>query len=160
MSKKNLIMALSISTAFLVGGVHTYATQIQKEDSVKTVQLVNTQSNETTKLENKELPNQYSFTEEAFFTTNGQPDYFANAYLNNQELFSLLSMNATELIQELASGKSVVEIASSKNISTQRVIEAIAKAQYEVQIKEGETGEGHLKDIEVKVLHVIEYKSN
>ncbi|MEG0383421.1 MAG: hypothetical protein RR642_01575 [Solibacillus sp.] len=160
MSKKNLIMALSISTAFLVGGVHTYATQIQKEDSVKTVQLVNTQSNETTKLENKELPNQYSFTEEAFFTTNGQPDYFANAFLNNQELFSLLNMNATELIQELASGKSVVEIASSKNISTQRVIEAIAKAQYEVQIKEGETGEGHLKDIEVKVLHVIEYKSN
>lgn len=160
MGKKNLIIALSISTAFLVGGGHTYATQIQKDESLKPVQIVNTQTDETTKQENKESPTQYSFTDEAFFTTNGQPDYFANSFLNNQSLFSLLNMNATELKQELATGKSIIEIAASKNVSTQQVVEVITKAQSEVQIKEGETGEGHLKDIEVKVLHVIEYKSN
>lgn len=48
-------------------------------------------------------------------------------------------MNTTELKQELATGKSVVEFASSKNISTQGVIEIIANAQKEVQLKGGET---------------------
>ncbi|OXS68196.1 hypothetical protein B1B04_21500 [Lysinibacillus sp. KCTC 33748] len=69
------------------------------------------------------------------FTTNDQPDYFANAFLNNKDLFSLLNMNTTELKQELITGKSVVEIASSKNGSTQEVIVDIAKAQKEVQFK-------------------------
>ncbi|MFJ7979171.1 hypothetical protein ACIQ1D_02525 [Lysinibacillus xylanilyticus] len=55
------------------------------------------------------------------FTKNDQPNYFANVFLNNQDLFSLLNMNTTELKQELATGKSVVEFASSKNISTQGV---------------------------------------
>ncbi|MFJ5566632.1 hypothetical protein [Lysinibacillus xylanilyticus] len=73
------------------------------------------------------------------FTTNGQPNYFAIAFLNDQDLFSLLKMNSTELKQELATGKSVVEFASSKNISTQGVIEIIADAQKEVQLKGGET---------------------
>ncbi|MGN4128203.1 hypothetical protein ACMGD3_24840 [Lysinibacillus sphaericus] len=171
MSKKNLIIAFGISTAFLVGGGHTFATQIQKDESVKPVQIVHTQTDETTKQESKELPTQeskelpteFSFTDEALFTTNGQPDYFANAFLNNQDLFSLLNMNATELKQQLATGKSVVEIASSKNVSKQEVIEVIAKAQKEVQFKGGETEETleeYAKSIEVKVLHVIEYKSN
>ncbi|MGE7997729.1 hypothetical protein ACQKOF_03465 [Lysinibacillus sp. NPDC093190] len=95
------------------------------------------------------------------FTTNGQPNYFANAFLNNQDLFSLLKMNATELKQESTTGKSVVEIASSKNVSTQEVIEVIAKAQKEVQFKGGETEEmieEYSKCIELKVLQVIEYK--
>lgn len=88
------------------------------------------------------------------FTTNGQPNYFANVFLNNQDLFSLLKMNATELKQELATGKSVVEFASSKNISTQGVIEIIADAQKEVQFKGGEmeeTIEEYSKCIELKV---------
>ena len=160
MGKSNLITALSISTVLLVGGGNAYATQIQKDESVKPVQIVNKQTNETTTQESKELPTQYSFTDEAFFTTSGQPDFFANDFLNNQDLFSLLNMNATELKQELATGKSVVEIASSKNISTQQVMEVIAKAQIEVQIAGGESGEGHSKDIEVKTLYVIEHKNN
>lgn len=162
MSKKNLIMALGISTAFLIGGGHTYAKQIQKNESVKSVQLLNTQTDEITKQKSKELPTQFSFNDEAFFTTNGQPDYFANAFLNNQDLFALLNMNATELKQKLATGKSVVEIASSKNVSTQDVIEVITKAQTEVQFEGGDTEETEemIEDLKVKVLHVIEYKSN
>ncbi|MED3803173.1 hypothetical protein P4562_14710 [Lysinibacillus xylanilyticus] len=95
------------------------------------------------------------------FTKNGQPDYFANVFLNNQDLFFLLNMNTIELKQELATGKSVVEFASSKNISTQGVIEIIANAQKEVQLKGGETEktiEEYYKSIELKVLQVIEYK--
>lgn len=70
-------------------------------------------------------------------------------------------MNTIELKQELATGKSVVEFASSKNISTQGVIEIIANAQKEVQLKGGETEktiEEYYKSIELKVLQVIEYK--
>lgn len=166
MSKKNLIIALGISTAFLVGGGHTYAKQIQKDESVKSVQVVNTQTDEITKQKSKELSTQFSFNDEAFFTTNGQPDYFANDFLNNQDLFALLNMNATELKQELATGKSVVEIAASKNVSTQDVIEVITKAQIEVQLEgeETEVTEEMIEDLKVslkvKVLQVIEYKSN
>ena len=39
----------------------------------------------------------------------------------------------------MATGNSVVEFASSKNISTQGVIEIITNAQKEVQLKGGET---------------------
>jgi len=101
MGKSNLITALSISTVLIVGGGNAYAKQIQIDESVKPVQIVNTQTNETITQESKELPTQFSFTDEAFFTTSGQPDYFANGFLNNQDLFSLLNMNATELKQEL-----------------------------------------------------------
>lgn len=176
MGKKNLFTVLSISTALLVGTGSAYATQIQKDESVKAVQIVNKESNEITKQEvnvqvqeSKKIPTQYSFTDEAFFTRDGQPDYFANEFLNNQDLFSLLNMNGAELKQELATGKSVDEIASSKNVSTQQVIEVIAKAQTTVQIQGEENGEvpknsasmeQRLKDIEPKVLQVIEHKSN
>ncbi|WP_342541982.1 hypothetical protein MHH33_13095 [Paenisporosarcina sp. FSL H8-0542] len=172
MGKKNLFTVLSISTALLVGTGSAYATQNQKDVSVKAVQIV--KSNEITKQEvkvqeSKKIPTQYSFTDEAFFTWDGQPDYFANEFLNNQDLFSLLNMNGAELIQELATGKSVDEIASSKNVSTQQVIEVIAKAQTIVQIQGEDNGEvpknsasmeQRLKDIEPKVLQVIEHKSN
>ncbi|WP_157804203.1 hypothetical protein [Lysinibacillus xylanilyticus] len=51
----------------------------------------------------------------------------------------------------MATGNSVVEFASSKNISTQGVIEIIANAQKEVQLKGGEkekTIEEYYKSIE------------
>ncbi|MFJ6211273.1 hypothetical protein [Lysinibacillus sp. NPDC092081] len=172
MGKKNLFTVLSISTALLVGTGSAYATQIQKNESEKAVQIVNKESNETTKQEVKVQESEkspFSFTDEAFFTRDGQPDYFANEFLNNQDLFSLLNMNGAELKQELAIGKSVVEIAASKNVSTQQVIEVIAKAQTIVQIQGEENGEVPantasmkqlLKNIEPKVLHVIEHKSN
>lgn len=161
MSKKNVIIALGISTAFLVGGGHSFAKQLQKDESP--VQIVQPQLEKTTKQKSAVPPAQISATDEAFFTTNGQPDSFANNFLNNQDLFSLLNMNAAELKQELATGKSVVEIASSKNISTQEVIKVIAKAQKEVQFEGEETEmtlEEFIKGIEIKILYVIEYKSS
>lgn len=77
-------------------------------------------------------------------------------------------MNGAELKQELATGKSVVEIASSKNVSTQQVFEVIAKAQIILQIQGEENGEipknshtmeQRLKEIEPKVLQMIEHKT-
>ncbi|MEK4486394.1 hypothetical protein MHH81_12500 [Psychrobacillus sp. FSL H8-0484] len=173
MGKKNLFTVLSISTALLVGTGSAYATQIQKNESEKAVQIVNKESNDTTKQEVKvqesiKIPTEFSFTDEAFFTRDGQPDYYANNFLNNQDLFSLLNMNGAELKQELATGKSVVEIASSKNVSTQQVFEVIAKAQITVQIQGEENGEvpknshsmeQRLKEIEPKVLQMIEHKT-
>lgn len=162
MSKKNLIIAFGIS-AFLLGSGHTYAKQIQKDASVKSAQIVSTQTEETLKQKSKEQQTQFSFTDEAFFTTNGQPDYFANDFLNNPDLFSLLNMTPGELKQNLDTGKSVVEIAASKNIATQDVIEVIAKEQLKRQFEgeeEKKATEEMIEDLKVKVLHVLEYKNN
>lgn len=104
-----------------------------------------------------------------FFTINGKPDYFADAYLNDDKLFSLLNMSPIELKQELAKGRSVVEIAASKNVSKQQVVDVIAKTQVDIQIQGEANGEipsnnlsmeQMLKAIEPKVLQVIEYKSD
>lgn len=106
---------------------------------------------------------------EGFFTTNGKPDYFADAYLNDNKLFSLLNMSPIELKQELAKGRSVVEIAASKNVSKQQVVDVIAKTQVDIQIQGEANGEipnnnlsmeQMLKAIEPKVLQVIEYKTD
>ncbi|WP_180968183.1 hypothetical protein [Cytobacillus massiliigabonensis] len=105
---------------------------------------------------------------EGFFSLNGKPDYTADAFINDEKLFSLLKMNPTELKQELAKGKSVVEIAASKNVSKQQVIDVIAKTQAESQIQAEQDGEipknnqpteQLLKAIEPKVLQVIEHKT-
>ncbi len=105
---------------------------------------------------------------EGFFSSNGKPDYFADAYLNDDKLFSLLNMSATELKQELAKGKSVVEIATAKHVSKQQVIDVIAKTQVDLQMqgeangdvpKSNLSNEQMLKAIEPKVLQVIEYKT-
>ncbi|MFE1628824.1 hypothetical protein ACFLFF_18965 [Brevibacillus reuszeri] len=105
---------------------------------------------------------------EGFFTTNGKPDYFADAFLNDEKLFSLLKMSGTELKEELAKGKSVVEVAASKNVSKQQVIDVIAKTQVDLQMQGEKNGEVPtsnvsnaqlVKAIEPKVLQVIEYKS-
>ncbi|MBS4192277.1 hypothetical protein KHA94_19110 [Bacillus sp. FJAT-49705] len=105
---------------------------------------------------------------EGFFSSNGMPDYTADAFINDEKLFSLLKMNPTELKQELAKGKSVVEIAASKNVSKRQVIDVIAKTQVERQIQAEQNGEipknNHsteqlLKAIEPKVVQVIEHKT-
>ncbi|MEH6944147.1 hypothetical protein [Bacillus sp. JJ722] len=105
---------------------------------------------------------------EGFFSTNGKPDYTADAFLNDEKLFSLLKISPTELKQELSNGKSVVEIAASKNVSKQQVIDVIAKTQVEGQIQAEQNGEipknnrskeQLLKAIEPKVLQVIEHKT-
>ncbi|UKS25197.1 hypothetical protein LOZ80_26880 [Paenibacillus sp. HWE-109] len=105
---------------------------------------------------------------EGLFTTNGKPDYFADAFLNDAKLFALLKISPTELKEELAKGKSVVEIAASKNVSKQQVIDVIAKTQVDGQIqgenkgdvlKNNHSNEQMLKEIEPKVLQIIEYKT-
>ncbi|MGO4791149.1 hypothetical protein AB4124_27455 [Paenibacillus sp. 2KB_20] len=105
---------------------------------------------------------------EGFFSTNGKAEYFADAYLNDDTLFSLLNMSPSELKQELAKGKSVAEIAAAKHVSKQQVIDVIAKTQVDLQMQGEANGdvpnnnrsnEQMLKAIEPKVLQVIEYKT-
>ncbi|OPG94795.1 hypothetical protein B2I21_29550, partial [Chryseobacterium mucoviscidosis] len=88
--------------------------------------------------------------------------------LNDAKLFALLGMSATELKEELAKGNSVVEVAASKNVSKQQVIDVIAQTQVDAQIQgehhgDAPTGktsnEQMLKAVEPKVLHVIEHKN-
>ncbi|MEY9094261.1 hypothetical protein [Paenibacillus sp. RC84] len=105
---------------------------------------------------------------EGFFSRDGKPDYFADDFLNDAKLFSLLKISPTELKQELAKGKSVVDVAASKQVSKQQVIDVIAKTQVDGQIqgeKNGDVPPGNrsieqmLKAIEPKVLQVIEHKN-
>ncbi|MFA4133591.1 hypothetical protein [Brevibacillus sp. BD139] len=102
---------------------------------------------------------------EGLFSLNGKPDYTADNFLNDEKLFALLKMSPTELKQELAKGKTVVEIAASKNVSKQQVIDVIAETQAKGQLQ----GDGvaitekalkeMMKAIEPKVLPVIEHKT-
>ncbi|MDN9012726.1 hypothetical protein [Brevibacillus laterosporus] len=104
---------------------------------------------------------------EGYFSRNGKPDYTADYFLNDEKLFSLLKITSKELKQELAKGKSVVEIAASKNVSKQQVIDVIAKTQVESQLQAEQNGatisnrlmEQLLKEIEPKVLKIIEHKT-
>ncbi|MFD7522985.1 hypothetical protein [Paenibacillus chitinolyticus] len=105
---------------------------------------------------------------EGYFSRDGKPDYFADAFLNDAKLFSLLKISPAELKEELAKGKSVVEVAASKQVSKQQVIDVIAKTQVDAQIqgeKNGDIPKGNssieqmLKAIEPKVLQVIEHKN-
>jgi len=104
---------------------------------------------------------------EGFFTTNGKPDYTADSFLNDDKLFSLLQMSPEELKQELAKGASVVEIAASKKISKQQVLDVIASTQAKKQIQgdlnrkasDDETLEQLKQIIAPKVSKVIEHKT-
>ena len=99
---------------------------------------------------------------EGFFSTaEGTPDYFADSFLNDENLFSLLHMSPTELKQQLAKGKSVAEVAAAQNISKQQVIDVIAKTQVDLQVQGANNGDREplLKAIEPKVIQVIEYKA-
>lgn len=104
---------------------------------------------------------------EGFFTTNGKPDYTADSFLNDDKLFSLLQMSPEELKQELAKGASVVEIAASKKISKQEVLDVIATTQAKKQIQGDLNGKAsddktleQLKQIIApKVSKVIEHKT-
>ncbi|MGO4497748.1 hypothetical protein AB4114_17865 [Paenibacillus sp. 2RAB27] len=105
---------------------------------------------------------------EGLFSKDGKPDYFADAYLNDANLLSLLQISATELKEELAKGKSVVEIAAAKQISKQQVIDVIAQTQAVLQMQGENNGntpksnssiEQMSKAIEPKVSQVIEHKT-
>lgn len=105
---------------------------------------------------------------EGFFSADGKPDYTADDFLNDDKLFSLLQISPTDLKQELAKGKSVVEVAASKNVTKQQVIDVIANTQVDAQIQAEQNGETPknnrskeqmVKDIEPKVLQVIDHKT-
>ncbi|NRR04089.1 hypothetical protein HP570_17860 [Brevibacillus sp. RS1.1] len=104
---------------------------------------------------------------EGYFSRDGKPDYYADNFLNDEKLFSLLKMTPTELKEELAKGKSVVEIAAARNISKQQVIDVIARTQAEGQLQDGKNKvtisddllKQTMKDVEPKVVHVIEHKT-
>ncbi|WP_136605589.1 hypothetical protein [Paenibacillus dokdonensis] len=105
---------------------------------------------------------------EGFFTTNGKPDYTADDFLNDEKLFSLLHMSPAALKQELAKGTSVVEIAASKKISQQQVMDVIASTQAKKQIQadphggttdDDRTLEQLKRILEPKVSQVIEHKT-
>ncbi|MFC8684908.1 hypothetical protein [Brevibacillus porteri] len=102
---------------------------------------------------------------EGLFSLNGKPDYTADNFLNDEKLFALLKMSPPELKQELAKGKTVVEIAASKNVTKQQVIDVIAETQARGQLQ----GDGvpiseqslkeMMKAIEPKLLPVIEHRT-
>ncbi|MGG4455370.1 hypothetical protein [Brevibacillus porteri] len=102
---------------------------------------------------------------EGLFSRNGKPDYSADNFLNDEKLFALLKISPTELKQELAKGKTVVEIAASKNVTKQQVIDVIAETQARGQLQ----GDGvpitekalkeMMKAVEPKVVHIIEHKT-
>ncbi|MGK5506652.1 hypothetical protein [Brevibacillus formosus] len=104
---------------------------------------------------------------EGYFTRDGKPEYYADNFLNDEKLFSLLKMTPTELKEELAKGKSVAEIAASKNISKQQVIDVIARTQAEGQLQDGKNKvtisddllKQMMKEVEPKVVHIIEHKT-
>lgn len=60
---------------------------------------------------------------------------FGDALLNNAKLFELLQMDAAELQKELDTGKTVIEVAASKNVSEKEVNDVIIQAQVEMQLK-------------------------
>jgi predicted DNA-binding protein YlxM (UPF0122 family) len=164
--KKKLFTVLGISTALLVGAGSTYAAQKEKNELVKTTVKAPTTKETQSVLKGKPTPSNIKV--EGLFSTNGKPDYTADYFLNDEKLFSLLKINAQELKQELATGKSVVEIAASKNVSKQQVIDVIAKTQGDLQIQSENNGdvsknnrsmEQMLKDIEPKVVQIIEHKT-
>ncbi|WNC15832.1 hypothetical protein [Brevibacillus brevis] len=100
---------------------------------------------------------------EGFFNRDGKPDTFADSFLNDEKLFALLQISPTELKQELSKGKSVVEVAASKNVSRQQLIDVIAKTQVDRELEGAVISEQQLsqmlKGIEPKVIYVIEHKS-
>ncbi|MGF9910796.1 hypothetical protein [Brevibacillus porteri] len=105
--------------------------------------------------------------EEYYFSRDGKPDPYADNFLNNEKLFALLKMSPTELKEELAKGKSVVEVAASKNISKQQVIDVIARTQAEGQLQDGKNKvtisddllKQMMKEVEPKVIQTIEHKT-
>ncbi|MNY23273.1 hypothetical protein D3C86_1569300 [compost metagenome] len=104
---------------------------------------------------------------EGLFSNDGKPDHTADFFLNDEKLISLLNMSTQELKQELATGKTVVEIAASRHVSKQQLLDVIGKTQVDAQIQAERKGEvptsntsSMEKDVARKVEQVIEHKSD
>lgn len=170
-SKTKLFAALGISAVLLVGAASAYAANSTNESpkQVKEAVPVQTTDKAPTPQEVEAVlkgePTPSNIKVEGLFSKEGNPDYTADFFLNNEKLISLLQMNTQELKHELAAGKSVVEIAASRNVSKQLLMDAIATAQVDAQIQaenKGEvlkSGSSMEKDIAKKVEQVIEHKT-
>lgn len=173
--KTKLFTALGMSTILLVGAASAYAAQKEENEVVQTTEKapITTKVKETnavptsTEIESvlKGEPAPANSKVEGLFSRDGKPDYTADYFLNDENLISLLKISTQQLKEELATGKSVVEIAESRNVSKQQLIDVIAKTQVDAQIQAENKGEvpksnsSMKKDIEKKVVQVIEHKT-
>ncbi|MBP1967696.1 hypothetical protein [Paenibacillus aceris] len=169
--KTKLFTVLGISAVLLVGAASAYAAnatnaspkQVNKVVPVQTSDKAPTPQEIESVLKGEPTP--ATIKVEGLFSKDGKPDHTADFFLNDEKLISLLRMSTQELKQELATGKSVVEIAESRNVSKQQLIDAIAKTQVDAQIQAENKGEvpnsnsSMEKDVQRKVVQVIEHKT-
>ncbi|REE67579.1 hypothetical protein A8990_1426 [Paenibacillus taihuensis] len=167
-NKAKLFSAIGLSAVLLVGAASAYAAQQQQEVQVQqvgpTTDKKPTAAEVDAVLKGEHKP--ATIKVEGMFSSNGKPDPTADYFLNDVKLFSLLKMSAQELKDELATGKSVLEIAASRHVTEKEVIEAISETQIEGQIQAENKGEvpkskrdSLEKDIAKKVAAVIEHKT-
>ncbi|CAH1222408.1 hypothetical protein PAECIP111891_05337 [Paenibacillus allorhizoplanae] len=170
-NQTKLITVLGISAVLLVGAASTYAAnasntvtkQVNEVVHVQTTDKAPTPQEIEAVLQGEPTPS--TIKVEGLFSKDGKPDYTADFFLNDEKLISLLKVSAQELKQELATGKSVVEIAASRNVSKKQLLDAIGKTQVDAQIQAENKGEVPKssspieKDITRKVEQVIEHKT-
>lgn len=162
-NKAKLFTALGVSAILLVGAASAYAAQKEEKEVIQTT--INAPTAKEIENVLKGEPTPLNIKVEGLFTREGKPDYTADYFLNDEKLVSLLNISLQELKQELATGKSVVEIAESRNVSKQQLIDTIAETQVNAQKQaenKGEvpkSGSSMEKDIERKVERVIEHKT-
>jgi len=162
-NKTKLFTALGMTTILLVGATAAYAAPKEESEVVRTTEKAPTSKEIESVLIGEPTPSNIKV--EGLFSRDGKPDYTADYFLNDEKLLSLLKISAQELKQELATGKSVVEIAESRNVTKQHLIDVIAKTQVDVQIQAENKGEvpksnsSMEKDIEKIVVQVIEHKT-
>ncbi|MCR8641102.1 hypothetical protein NV379_00400 [Paenibacillus sp. N1-5-1-14] len=113
-------------------------------------------------------PVQKNIKVEGLFTRDGKPDHTYDSILNDDKLFALLKITPQQLKEELAKGKSVAEIAASKNISKQQVYDVIANTQVDIQLEAEKNGvvpnnnrskEQMLKEISPKLAPILDHKN-
>lgn len=178
MNKTKLFTVLGISAVLLVGAASAYAANAANtanavpKQQVNEVVQVQTQTPEQTPTPQeidavlKGEPTPATVKVEGLFSKDGKPDHTADFFLNDEKLISLLKMSTQELKQELATGKSVVEIAAARNVSKQQLLDAIGKTQVDAQIQaetKGEvpkSGSTMEQDVARKVEQVIEHKTD
>ncbi|MDQ0874264.1 putative DNA-binding protein YlxM (UPF0122 family) [Paenibacillus sp. V4I3] len=166
-NKTKLFTVLGISAVLLVGAASAYAANAAQKEVIEVVQTTDkAPTPQEIEAVLKGEPTPSTIKVEGLFSKDGKPDHTADFFLNDEKLISLLKISAQELKQELATGKSVVEIAASRNVSKQQLLDAIGKTQVDAQIQaenKGEvpkSGSTMEKDIAKKVEQVIEHKTD
>jgi hypothetical protein len=172
-NKTKLFTVLGVSAVLLLGAASAYAANTanaSQKQLVNEVAQVQTTDKAPTPQEIEAVlkgePTPSTIKVEGLFAKDGKPDHTADFFLNDDKLISLLRMSTQELKQELAKGKSVVEIAASRNVTKQQLLDAIGETQVDAQIqaeKKGQvpkSGSSMEKDVARKVERVIEHKTD